>query len=143
MQAVLGIDQMNRFDDFLKRRKQCGEYLIEKINKIDGLTSQKVTPKVEPSYSYFSITLDLDKYKCTRDQFMKALQAENIDCAVHYPIPLTKQPIIMEMFNPEPCPVSEETSKQIMSLPIHPALTDENLGQIVEGVEKVAAHYLK
>jgi dTDP-4-amino-4,6-dideoxygalactose transaminase len=30
-----------------------------------------------------------------------------------------------------------------MSLPMHPALTDENLGQIVEGVEKVAAHYLK
>ena len=74
---------------------------------------------------------------------MKALQAENIDCAVHYPTPLTKQPIIMEMFNPEPCPVSEKTSKKIMSLPIHPALTDKNLGQIVEGVEKVASYYLK
>jgi len=143
MQAVLGIDQMKRFDDFLKRRKECATYLREKIGAITGITPQKITPKVKSSYSYFSITLDLDKYKCTRDEFMKALQAENIDCAVHYPVPLTKQPIIMEMFNPEPCPVSEETSKKIMSLPIHPALTDENLGQIVEAVEKVAAHYLK
>jgi len=143
MQAVLGIDQMNRFDDFLKRRKECGVYLREKIGAIAGITPQKISPKVEPSYSYFSVTLDQDKYKCTRDEFMKALQAENIDCAVHYPTPLTKQPIIAEMFKPEPCPVSEETSKKIMSLPIHPALTDENLGQIVEGVEKVASYYLK
>jgi dTDP-4-amino-4,6-dideoxygalactose transaminase len=143
MQAVLGIDQMNRFDDFLKRRKQCGEYLRDKVGAITGIRPQKTSPKVEPSYSYFSVTLDQDKYRCTRDEFMKALQAENIDCAVHYPIPLTKQPIIMEMFNPESCPVSEETSKKIMSLPMHPALTDENLRQIVEGVEKVAAYYMK
>jgi dTDP-4-amino-4,6-dideoxygalactose transaminase len=40
-------------------------------------------------------------------------------------------------------PVSEETSKRIMSLPLHPALTDENLADIVEGVAKVASYYLK
>ena len=44
---------------------------------------------------------------------------------------------------PESCPVSEETATKIMSLPMHPALTDENLKHIVEGVEKVSAHYLK
>ena len=87
--------------------------------------------------------MDTLRYSCTRDEFIDALRAENVSTAVHYPVPLTKQPIIMEMFNPEPCPVSEETATKIMSLPMHPALTDENLGQIVEGVEKVAAYYLK
>jgi dTDP-4-amino-4,6-dideoxygalactose transaminase len=74
---------------------------------------------------------------------MNALQAENIECAVHYPIPLTKQPIIMEMYKPEPCKVSEMISEKIMSIPIHPALTSDDLKNIVEGVEKVATHYHK
>ena len=143
MQAVLGIDQMKRFDDFLVKRKNSGEYLTNKIQKIEGLTPQKITEKAEPSYSYFSIKMNPEKFKCTRDEFMKALQAENIDCAIHYPTPLTKQPIIEEKFNPAPCPVSEELSTIIMSLPMHPGLTKENLEQILESVEKVAYYYTK
>jgi perosamine synthetase len=134
---------MNRFDDFLAKRKFCGEYLKQHIGRIDGIKTQKVTEKTEPSYSYFSLTIDPEQDQCTRDQFMAALQAENIECAVHYPIPLTKQPIIMEMFKPEPCMVSEMISERIMSIPIHPALTNEELKNIVEAVEKVATHYHK
>jgi len=143
IQAVLGLDQMRKFNSFLKRRRECGEYLKDKISAIDGLIPQKITDKVESSYSYFSLTIDPEKYRGTRDTFMKALQAENIDCAVHYPTPLTKQPIIQEMFKTKRCKVSEMLSENIMSLPIHPDITDENLKSIVAGVEKVATYYKK
>jgi len=43
---------------------------------------------------------------------------------------------------PEKCPVSEDVSKRIFSLPMFPDLTDENIRDIVAGVEKVASHYL-
>jgi dTDP-4-amino-4,6-dideoxygalactose transaminase len=142
MAAVLGIDQMRQFDGFLKRRKACGGYLRKNISSIDGLHPQRVTPKVDHSYSYFSLTMDPEKYRCTRDQFLRALNAENIDCAVHYPTPLTEQPIVKEKLDPAPCPVSEDVSRRIFSLPMHPALTDEDLKLIVAGVEKVASHYL-
>lgn len=141
--AVLGIDQMHHFDEFLKRRIQCGNYLKKHIGSINGLNPQKTTPKVEHSYSYFTLTMDLDQYRCTRDQFIKALDDENIDCAVHYPTPLTKQPIIKEKLDPATCIISEQVSKQIFSLPIHPALSDEDLKNIIKGVEKVASYYSK
>ncbi len=139
--AVIGLDQMRQFDGFLKRRKQCGDYLRREIGRIEGLTPQRVTPKVEPSYSYFSLTLDPEAFRITRNQFMEALQHENIDCAVHYPTPLTQQPVIRETLNPEPTPVAEETATRILSLPMHPALTDQDLENIVAGVEKVAANH--
>jgi len=139
--AVIGLDQMRRFDGFLRRRRECGETLSKEIGRIDGLTPQRVTPRVEPSYSYFSLTLDPESFRCTRDQFMETLQKENIDCAVHYPTPLTQQPVIKETLNPKPTPVAEETAKKILSLPMHPALTDQDLKNIVAGVEKVAAQY--
>jgi dTDP-4-amino-4,6-dideoxygalactose transaminase len=117
--------------------------LREGINKIKGLHPQKIQEGVNHSYSYFSLTMEPELFKCTRDEFLKALRAENIDCAVHYPIPLTKQPAITNLMKPEECPVSEEVSKRIFSLPMHPELTDLNLKKILEGVEKVATYYHK
>jgi perosamine synthetase len=143
IQAALGIDQLKQFESFLQRRKECGEYLKTRINGIEGLNPQKITDKTEPNYSYFSLTLDPEQYKCSRDEFIKALHSENIDCEALYPVPLTDQPIIELMYDPEQFPVSEEISKRIICLPIHPALTDENLEQIAEAVEKVASYYLK
>jgi perosamine synthetase len=143
IQAAIGIDQIRQFKDFLERRKEIGKVLRGKISKIEGLSPQKITPETEPSYSYFSLTLETDRYRCTRDEFMKALIAENIDCAIHYPIPLTEQPIVKEIWDPEPCPVSEKTSKKIISLPIHPDLKPEDLENIVRAVEKVSGYYLR
>ena len=143
IQAILGIDQMRRFNDFLVRRKACAEFLKNRISRLHGIIPQKISEKTDPSYSYFSVTLEPDYFNCSRDQFIKALQAENIDCAVHYPTPLTKQPILEEMFNPTPCPIADELSNRILSLPIHPALSDENLKEIVLGLEKVSSYYAK
>ena len=71
------------------------------------------------------------------------MKAENIDCAVHYPIPLTKQPAIMNMMKPEECPISQDISKRIFSLPVHPELPDEDLKNLLAGVEKVVKYHHK
>jgi len=69
---------------------------------------------------------------------MEALRVENISYAVHYPVPLIKQPTITNLVNPERCPISEEISRRIFSLPMYPELTDEELEKILEDLEKVA-----
>ncbi len=69
--------------------------------------------------------------------------AENIDCGIHYPAALTEQPVVKEILKPKQCPVSEDLSKRIMSLPMHPYLSDNDLHKVVEGVSKVAASYHK
>ena len=81
------------------------------------------------------------KLRCTRDEFMKALMAENIDCGVHYPASLTEQPIVKELLKPKPCPVSEDLSKRIISLPMHPYLTEKDLDKVIEAVQKVESNY--
>ncbi len=139
--AAIGLDQLSRLDEFLEKRRYAGGVLREEISRIDGVNPQKVGKKVNHSYSYFSVSLDLDQFKCTRSEFLDALRSENIDCGVHYPVPLTKQPAIQNIMNPEECPVSEDVSKRILSLPMHPLLTDEELQKIIGGVEKVAAYF--
>jgi len=141
--AAIGLNQLSNLDLYLERRRYCGKILREGISKIDGLHPQEIEKEVNHSYSYFSLVLDPEQFKCTRDQFLEALRAENIDCAVHYPIPLTKQPAITNLMSPGKCPVSEEISKKIFSLPMHPELTDDDLNKILRGIEKVASYYYK
>jgi len=139
--AVIGLNQLKELDQYLGRRRHCGRILRESISGIDGLHPQKIRKGVNHSYCYFTLAMDLERFKCSRDEFIDALKAENIDCAVHYPIPLTKQPAITNLMKPDACPVSEETSKRIFSIPMHPHLSDKNLREIIEGVEKVATYF--
>ena len=141
--SAIGINQLAKLDQYLKARRHAGKKLKQAIDKIDAVTPQAITPNSNPSYSYFSVRLELEQLKCTRDQFMKALQAENIDCGVHYPIALTQQPVVKELYPPQSCPVSEDLATRILSLPMHPFLTDQELDYIIEGVEKVVNHYHK
>ncbi|MFH1179370.1 MAG: DegT/DnrJ/EryC1/StrS family aminotransferase, partial [Candidatus Bathyarchaeota archaeon] len=141
--SAIGINQLDQLDNYLKARRHAGKTLKQAIDKIDAVTPQAITPDSNPSYSYFTVKLELEQLKCTRDEFINALQAENIDCGVHYPTALTQQPVIKELYPPQSCPVSEDLSTRILSLPIHPFLTEKELDCIVEGVEKVATHYHK
>jgi perosamine synthetase len=141
--AVIGLNQLKNLDEYLARRKRCGKVLREGIGRIEGLSPQKIEDGIKHSYSYFSLVMDPEEYNCTRDRFLEALRAENVDCAVHYPAPLTKQSAITSLMKPQECPVSEEVAQRIFSLPMHPWLSDEDLSNILAGVEKVAAQFLK
>ncbi|MGD2142600.1 MAG: DegT/DnrJ/EryC1/StrS family aminotransferase [Candidatus Bathyarchaeota archaeon] len=141
--GAIGLNQLAMLDHYLERRRNLGEKYRKRISKIAGITPQRIQDKVNHSYSYFSSVLDLDKFRCTRDQFLETLKAENIDCAVHYPIPLNRQPAISNLMEPDACPVSEDISERIFSLPMHPELTDDDLNNVITGLEKVVSHYLK
>ena len=141
--GAIGVNQLSRLDEFLETRRHLGNKYLEGVSKISGITPQKVGSKVNHAYSYFSSVLELDELKCTRDEFVEAVNAENIDCAVHYPMPLNVQPAILDIMEPAPCPVSEDVSTRIFSLPMHAELTDADLETILRGVEKVVSHYQK
>jgi perosamine synthetase len=139
--SAIGLNQLAHLDEYLEKRRHAGKILKTALDRIDAVTPQKITPNSNPSYSYFTVRLELEQLKCTRDQFMKALQAENIECGVHYPTALTQQPVVKETHNPPPCPVSEDLSTRVLSLPMHPFLTEQELDYITEAVEKVATHH--
>ncbi|MFA5868364.1 MAG: DegT/DnrJ/EryC1/StrS family aminotransferase [Candidatus Bathyarchaeia archaeon] len=141
--SAIGLNQLSELDEFLRKRRKNAETLLKGLSRVDSVKPQKVTPRTNHSYSYFSVALDSSELRCSRDDFMKALQAENIDCGVHYPASLTEQPIVKQLLKPKPCPVSEDLSTRIMSLPMHPYLSEADLEKVVEGVEKVAKHYTK
>lgn len=141
--AVMGLNQLEKLDKFLEKRRRNAETLTKALGKIEGIRPPIVKSNVDHSFAVYSVLMVLSHFKCTRNEFVKALQAENIGCSVHYPIPLTKQPVFKENFKIHECPVAEAVSEKIFSLPVHPQLNKTHLEKIIEAVELVASYYYK
>jgi len=73
-----------------------------------------------------------------RDQVQKIFSDNKIETGIHYPIPLHKQPALSEIFGDNELPVTEKLADEIISLPIHPYLTDNDVEKIINLFNNVA-----
>lgn len=95
-------------------------------------TNSPVTPFIEAHNAsvYAQYTIQVDN----RDQVQAKLNAAGIPTAVHYPIPLNKQPAVADA-NVQ-LPVGDAVAEKVMSLPMHPYLSEKEQRTIVESLEK-------
>lgn len=138
VEAAIGIEQLKKLDFFIETRRKNAEYLTNHLSSIDGIALPFIEEGVHHSFHQYCVMLDLAAFKCSRDEFLGALKQEGIETGVHYPRPVHKQPVFERLFGDISLPISEDISKRIFSLPIHPYLSKEDLESIVRGVEKVA-----
>jgi len=100
------------------------------------------TPGAVSAYHLYTIELNTDVLTCTRDEFAKALDAEGVPTAVHYPRALTDQPAFAAFVkgdSAEQWPVASRLAKRVMSMPMHHGMTAEHFATIEKAMAKVIA----
>jgi len=78
-----------------------------------------------------------EEFPLSRTAFMEYLKAKGIGSAVHYPIPIHRQPLYAPVAEPDPCPVATRLAATVLSLPVHPSLDTKDLAYICETINKV------
>jgi dTDP-4-amino-4,6-dideoxygalactose transaminase len=77
-----------------------------------------------------------------RDRVQAALKAAGIETGIHYPIPLHEQPAYARLgYKPEDFPVTHALAPRILSLPMCPELTDEQIHYVVDTLKRTVANY--
>jgi len=128
--AAIGLVQLSKLDGFNEKRRANAEYLNTQLAKLSWLTTPYL-PK-ECTHVYHQYTVKVGK----RDQFAQYLQEKGVGNSIVYPLPIHKQPFYQEAVGKELfLPVSEEVAQQVISLPIHPALTKEQLAEMVQIIQ--------
>ncbi|MFB3765890.1 MAG: DegT/DnrJ/EryC1/StrS family aminotransferase [Methanotrichaceae archaeon] len=128
-QGAMGQVQLKKLDEFNRKRINNAEYLNKNI-MIKGLTVPFKAENVRHVYNQYVVKVEED-FPAGREKLMDYLQSRGIGSAVHYPKPVYRQPIYRELgLDKDVCPVSEDVSRKVMSLPVHPALTQEDLEYI-------------
>ena len=141
MQAAIGIHQLRKLEKFNRARIRNAKILTNGLKRIDGIITPYVRPGCRHVFHQYTIILELEEFRCTRDEFVKALRAENVDARVHYPTPVHLQPAYRGFVKGIRLPMTERVAERVVSLPVHPALSDEDLKLIVEAVEKVVSYF--
>lgn len=140
-QAALLCSQLGKLDTFVKRRKEIVRKYTDAFASIPEIIVQKEIPESDTSRHLYIIQLDFNRLSCTRRQFFEAMSAENIQCQVHY-VPIYWFPVYQEMgYKKGLCPIAEKTYKGIMSIPLYPKLTDNDVNTVIHAVKKIVDYY--
>jgi len=138
LQGAIGLEQLKRLEGFTAKRIRNAQFLSREI-KIKGLTTPFQSPAVRHVYHQYASLIEED-FPASRERFMQYLQERGIGCAVHYPRAVYEQPLYRELGYPGgTCPVSEEVSRRILSLPVHPSLAQEDLEYIARTINSFEA----
>ena len=142
-QAALLISQIGKIDKFIKRRKEIVKKYNKEFGKIPELFVQKEIPESDTCRHLYIIQLKLDKLNCTRREFFDAMSAENVQCQIHY-VPVYWFPYYRHLgYEKGLCPNAEEMYKGIMSIPLYPKMTDQDVDDVIHAVKKVIENYRK
>ena len=136
--AAIGLVQLRKLDGFNKKRRGNAEILTKGIQKISGLIPPQVNERVKHVFYQYVVRVE-DDFPIGRDNLAEHLIKMGVGVAVHYPIPIYKQPLYCELgYGKTACSRAEDACKRVLSLPVHPAVTEEDIKYIIGILEKVS-----
>ena len=129
LQAALGLAQLAKLEVFNEKRIANARYLTEHLRDV-------ITPQVKDGYRHvfnqYTIRVEGD-----RDRLVEQLRKRGIGTGIYYPLPVHKQPIYQELGYTDRLLVAEAMSQEVLSLPVHPALSQADLERIVAVVSQL------
>jgi perosamine synthetase len=129
IQAALGLAQIKKLDKLNKIRVNNAKFFNKYITN-----KNVIKPKVRKNVSHVYHQYVL-KIKSNREEFIKHLTESNIGTSIHYPMPIHMQPLYQRLNYPRNiCPISNKISKEVVSIPVHPALSKKELENIVNTI---------
>lgn len=139
IQAAIGNSQLRELEGFNARRKEIVSYYMRELSGVEGLILPKSAPwEHVHSWHIFTPFVDIDKLGMTRDDFMAEMKKLNIGTALHYQaLHLFTCYANATGLKRGSMPEAEYVSDRIVSLPLFPAMTDDDARDVVEAVKAV------
>ncbi|MBI4028347.1 MAG: DegT/DnrJ/EryC1/StrS family aminotransferase [Verrucomicrobia bacterium] len=122
IQAAVGREQLKRLDEFNERRRKAVGWYRQRLSGMAQVRLPVERPGCLPVYHMFVVQVE------RRDALAKFLKEREIGTGIHYPVPNHRQPAITSLYRDLPrLPVTEALVDRILSLPIHPHLTEDEV----------------
>lgn len=131
MGAAIGLVQMKKINDYNEKRIRNAGLLSEGLKGIKGLVTPIVKDGCKHVFHQYTVRITED-FGMSRESVIEKLNQAGIGNSIFYPLPIHQQPYYKELGFDETHVVAEKIAKQVISLPVHPSVTPENIGTIAK-----------
>lgn len=142
LQAAIGLQQLRKLLHFQERRRAIARRYTEAFSRVTELQVPTERPEVDHAWHLYVLRLHLDRLTVSRDRFIDELRRRNIGTSVHF-IPAHLHAYYRERygFHPQDFPVASREYGRIISLPLYPSMSDEDVEDVIQAVgEVIEAH---
>ena len=138
LQAAVGLQQLKKLPVFQQRRRaivNCYQTAFQAMPELEAPTEYA---DVESAWQLYVLRLNLEKLTIDRSQFIEELKARNIATSVHF-IPIQLHPYYRDKYHyqPDDFPVAYREYKRMLSLPLYPRMSDQDVSDVIEAVQDV------
>ena len=127
--AAIGLAQLPKLETFNRQRITNARYLSARLRNV-------ITPQVPAGYRHVFHQYTI-RVPGNRDALAEGLRQRGIATGIYYPLPIHQQTLYQQMGYDGHFPVAEQMSREVLSLPVHPALTPEERDLIVQAVNEL------
>lgn len=134
--CALGIAQLERLDEILRKRERVAQVYNERLRKIQSVHVPYRAPHVKISWFVYVIRLSEKYTQSDRDRVIEGLRGRGIQCGKYFS-PIHLQPFYRELFGYKPgdFPVTESVAARTIALPFYNTLTEEQIDYIVTSLK--------
>jgi len=139
LQCALGLSQLDRLDAWLDRRRALAARYDAALADLDGIRPLAVRPEIDHAYHLYVVRIDRRRLGLGREAVFTALRRQGLGVNVHYR-PAHLHPFYRERFGTHLglCPAAEVAAAEILSLPLFPAMADEDVDRVIAALQELA-----
>jgi dTDP-4-amino-4,6-dideoxygalactose transaminase len=153
IQAAIGLKAMDRLDGHIAARRANAAFLTAAIEKIEGLTPMAEPRGCKCTYYVYYCTMALEKFRVSRDQFVRAIQMEGVSARIGTSAELYMQEFFQKKdahswdpriykgkvdYTRVVCPVARKVGQETFALEVAPPATVDDMADAVAALQKVS-----
>ena len=136
LQAAILSVKLEHLDDWTNRRRQNAQLYHNQLSNVTELTLPKEAPRTQHSYHQYVVRLK------QRDRLKEYLNDREVSTMIHYPIPCHLQKAFVDVtYEPLSLPVSEQHAHEVLSLPIHDQIQEEDVNFVADCIKSFYTEY--
>ncbi len=138
IQSAIGIHQLRKIEPFTARRASIAQLYSEAFASMPELDVPQTDGDVRHAWHLYALRLNLDRLAIDRDEFIRRLRGKNIGTSVHFiPIPMHPYFAPYAELAHNQCPSAMQLYPRLVSLPLYPSMTDEQVGYVIESIKDI------
>ena len=137
--AAIALVQLDKLPDHTERRRRQFELYDEGVTGLDGVEPLARDPRDTHALHLYVVRIDAQRFGLSRDELQRALAEERISTSIHF-LPVHRLTWYRERFPDQPAlPVAERAGDEILSLPLSPAHSEDDIRDVLESLHRIHA----